>query len=377
MNIYYKFLGFSLIITFFSQCQTPYYAPVNSSGTGYLVVEGYLDGNSQTVIKLTRTRTLSDTSSPISETGAKVLVEDNQGGIVLLPEISPGIYQAKHLILDTQFEYRVEVNTLNGEDYLSDFVRVKIAPPIDSITWAFNNNEIQIFVNTHDPSNETKYFSWKYNETWEVQSHYESFYKYVYNVYTGVGNVYPRLNQVYNCWPYDSSENILLNSTSQLDRDIISKYPLSTISYHDPRISVLYSILVTQFAMDTAGYNYFLALKNNTEKIGSIFDPQPSGQTGNIHCLTHPLEQVIGYIGAGLSSKSRIFIKNQDLPPDWNIIPQCDFRVVPGNQDSMKLYFGAEGYDPIDVVVGNYTAAQATCVDCTLFGTNVRPDFWP
>ena len=40
-------------------------------------------------------------------------------------------------------------------------------------------------------------------------------------------------------------------------------------------------------------------MQKNAESLGSIFDEQPTQITGNIHSVTNPSEQVIGYVSAG------------------------------------------------------------------------------
>ncbi|MEO6288306.1 MAG: DUF4249 family protein [Ginsengibacter sp.] len=162
----------------------------------------------------------------------------------------------------------------------------------------------------------------------------------------------------------------------------MSQIPLTYIEPHDFRLSVLYTILVRQYAFDINGYNYLLALRNNTEKVGSIFDPQPNQTVGNIHCISNPSETVVGYVGAGNSIEQRIFIRNDELPPGWNKTPNCPTKDVLNDPDSLKFYFGSGGFAPISAieVLGApvaYPGSFIECVDCTLRGTNIKPAFWP
>jgi hypothetical protein len=161
---------------------------------------------------------------------------------------------------------------------------------------------------------------------------------------------------------------------------VINKAPLNLISYGDKRISVLYSTLVTQYALDSAGYNYWNAMKGNTENVGSIFDPQPNLTRGNIHCTTDPSELVIGYIGAGTTQQQRIFIDNNQMPPGWNSIPDCPIDSI--DRDSIVYFLGDMVRIPIDKVTDPFsrfacTASSRSCTDCTFFGTNIKPLFWP
>ncbi len=190
-----------------------------------------------------------------------------------------------------------------------------------------------------------------------------------------------RTEDVYTCWQTHNSTNILLGSSAKLSDDVINEAPIAYIEPHDKKISVLYSIWVRQYALDINGYNYLEAIRNNTERVGSIFDPQPNQTTGNIRCITDPAEKVIGYVNAGNSVEKRIFIKNSELPPLWNKYPDCPIYDVPDNQDSLLAYFDG-GWEPLQRMLTPanqvvYPASYKDCVDCTLTGTNIKPSFWP
>jgi hypothetical protein len=123
-------------------------------------------------------------------------------------------------------------------------------------------------------------------------------------------------------------------------------------------------------------------MKSNTEKVGSIFDPQPNQTPGNIHCTTDSSETVVGYIGAGNTIEKRVFINNNLMPAGWNILPFCPVQIIPDNSDSLTYYFGGGGLTPIANAVTvsgglGFSASSALCVDCTLGGTNIKPAFWP
>lgn len=355
-----------------TNCRIPYNPPVRSTGTGYLVVEGYIDGAAPTTIRLSRTRSVSDTALPVIVVNAQVSIEDDHQDSYRLSNGGNGDYTIGQVSLNPAYRYRLHIFTPDGKEYLSDFVRMRQSPPIDSLSWKFKDDGVQVYANTHDPRNLTRYYRWEYSETWEFRTTYYSILKYEN------GAVIPRLEQINDCWRSDASSNILLGSSAKLSSDVISLAPLAYVPPHDQKISVLYSILVKQYALDTSGYNYWLALKNNTENIGSIFDPQPSGITGNIHCVNDASEIVVGYIGAGNTTRSRMFISNNAMPYTWNPYMQCNEIVVPIIPDSIKFYFEG-GYTPIDtnLLKGGYNASTTFCVDCTVQGTNKKPDFWP
>ena len=369
-----------VVVFFFSGCKVPYDPTLKTSGDRFLIVEGFINVNGvPTNIKLSRTRNITkgDTASNINETGANVVIEDNQNNIYPLNETGDGNYSATYT-LSASNQYRLHITTLNHEEYVSDFVSVKNSPPIDDLGWKFNYGDVQIYVNTHDPNNQTTYYRWDYKETWEFHSEYYSTLMYDATNEKVVDRNVP----VYVCYQTRNSSNIFLGSTAKLQQDVIHEAPLALIPYHDKRISVLYSIEVTQYALDPSAYKYWSTLKENTENIGSVFGQQPSENVGNIHSVTNPFERVIGYISAGSSQQARLFISNTSMPPNWNQKDNCDYIEVPPIKDSLKIYFGIQGFVPIKpdlngIIVLGYFASEGPCVDCTINGTSQKPTFWP
>ena len=376
-----KMLLYCLLALALSNCKVPYEPTLKTSDTNSLVVEGNIDGASPFIIKLSRSRMLTngDTAARKPESGAKVIVEDDHQNSYPLYETGMGNYSSlSTLSLNAAYQYRLHIFTSGNEEYLSDLVPFKSSPAIDSIGWNIKDGGVQVYVNTHDPNNSTRYYRWEYSETWEFHTQYYSNYKYI----SSDSTIIPRTEQVNVCWRSDNSTNIFLGSSAKLSNDVIYQMPLPYIPPHDQKLSVLYSIWVKQFALDLNGYNYWLAMKNNTENVGSIFDPQPNETVGNIHCVTNPTENVVGYISAGNSYEKRAFISNSSLPSGWNLYDACLLITVPNDKDSLAHYFGG-GYTPIDVSgppafpPAAYTGSNASCVDCTLQGTNIKPSFWP
>ncbi|HSN08753.1 MAG TPA: DUF4249 domain-containing protein [Hanamia sp.] len=379
LNINYFFFASLITTLFFASCKVPYDPPVKSSGAHYLVVEGYINSNDvPTDIKLSRTRSITwgDTASYINETGALVVIEDNHGNSYPLYETGGGNYTASYN-LNSSNKYRLHITTTDHKEYLSDFVACKESPPIDDVGWKFNSSDVQVFVNTHDPSNQTKFYRWDYTETWEFHSEYYSELQY-----NPDSTVSPRTIPVYVCYQTHKANNISVGSSEKLKEDVIHEAPVNLIPDHDKRLSVLYSTLVTQYALDSSAYNYWNAMKGNTENVGSIFGTQPNQVKGNIHCVSDNTETVIGYIGAGSTQQARIFISNSSMPADWNQKGNCDYIEVPPNKDSLGLYFGEQGFVPIiphldGIIVLGYYGSEGPCVDCTLNGSPVKPSFWP
>ena len=371
-----------LLICLLSQCKDPYVSPHVSPATGYLVVEGFITGNGPTRITLSRTIPLSDTSTPRPEMNAQLQVEGDDNTIYPLTELGNGVYTIDTLPLNPAAKYRLRIHTSGNNDYQSDFVPFRPTPAIDSISWAVVGNEIDIYANTHDPSNATRYYLWDYDETWKYNSSEYSTGKYL--------TPPPRVErrgideQIYTCWGSGISTSLLLGSTAKLAQDVVYLHLLTRIPGGSLRLSNKYSILVRQHALTEDAYNYLTLMQKNSESLGSIFDAQPTQLKGNIHCLNIPAEQVIGYISAGTLQQERIFIDYTQIPYELRYIfrcPQDDHMVT---LDSIEYYFGGAGYTPVAEHTGmsgaadGWTGNLSECVDCrTRGGVTTKPSFWP
>ena len=368
-------------VLFLAKCKVPYDPQINGSKDHYLIVEGFINPGGVTNIKLSRTRniTFGDTAAYINETGAKVFIEDNNTNLYPLFEAGSGNYSG-NFNLDPNLKYSLHITTSDNKEYLSDFVSCKQSPPIDTIGWNLKDQNVHIFVNTHDPNNGTHFYRWSYSQTWEFHSQYYSNWVFVPFDSTVVRRTIP----VDVCYRTENSSNIILGSSAKLQQDVIYESPIVLIPFHDRRLSVLYSILVTQYALDSAAYNYWTAMKSNTENVGSLFDPQPNQTKGNIHSVSDPSELVIGYIGAGTTQQERIFISNFSLPSNWNQLPICFEQVVPNNKDSLEKSFSDNSLVPYSenppgaFIIKSFNAASGSCVDCTVAGGSLdKPNFWP
>jgi hypothetical protein len=362
------------------RCKDKFVPELDEAASNFLVVEGYINANGYTIIDLGRTVPINDTTNRKAEPGAKLEIIGDNNSTFRLQERETGVYQSDSLILARNVQYRLRITTNNGREYLSEYTPVKATPPIDNILWQLEDDGIQFYVNTHDPQNNTRYYKWDYEETWEINSSFRSDYRY-----DGANNeVLPRrssqVDSLYYCWGFRRSTNLLLGSTIQLTSDVVNMQPLFFIPSSSIKTAVRYSLLLKQTSLERKAYDFYRLMQSNTESIGSVFDPLPTELPGNITCVDNPAEKVIGYVSASTVEEKRIFVTRNEAKSTYN--PGCHTTYVINNRDSFALYFGSGGLVPYSgngsppaPIVGYY-ASENRCSDCRVFGSNIKPSYW-
>ncbi|WP_224999997.1 DUF4249 domain-containing protein [Cesiribacter sp. SM1] len=352
-------------------CVDPYEPPVIAEANNFLVIEGVLRSGEPTTIKLTRTARLADTARITPERSADVRIECESCGLDLpLQETADGVYVLPPLDLNPNDRYRLHIKTSQNREYLSDYVEVKQAPPIDSLNWTLSSEGVQLYVTTHDPQNNTRYYRWEFEETWEFRSLYQSTVDYV------DGQIIDRVPPTpIRCWQNNNSTSLLLGSSAKLGNDIIYQQPLTVVPHASWKLSTKYSILVKQFALSKEAFEYYQQMKKNSEQMGSFFDPQPVELGGNIYSLDNANEPVIGFFSAGQVQEKRIYIRADEVQP-WGYRLWCDLIEV--TPDSFNYYFGQSGVEPIyqDLSGVVFGLDNPECYDCSTKARPVQPDFW-
>jgi hypothetical protein len=371
-----------LAVLVMADCRKPYMPPAIKAANSYLVVDGIINTGVQSVttVTLSRTRNLGDTATADApEPGAQVSIVGSNGASYTLHDPSGGgVYASDTLSLNNSLQYRLAISTRDGKKYMSDLVTCKPAPAIDSVYWE-QPGDLQIYLDSHDPSGNTRYYRWDYTETWEHDAHLQS----TWGVSNGLAFIVDSTTSKYRCWTSAHSTSVLLGSTVVLSEDRISRAPITMIPNNgDVRLSVRYSILVRQYALTADAYDYWQLIQKTSEGTGTLFDLQPTQLVGNIHAVTDPSEPVIGFVTASSAQQKRIFIDPNQLS-GWTpyIFPQyCDTAYAPQNPSNFRIvnyadttftlfYFSTAG--------SAIVLSKKFCLDCAYQGGGyAKPSYW-
>jgi hypothetical protein len=358
-------------------CVEPFNPPrENSDFLGYLTVDGYLDGtNGAAKVILSRSTSIVEYTASPAETEANVQVEIENGGSFSLKESSDGSYTADNLTLDPNAKYRVRVETKYGSTYSSDYIQLKQSPAFDSLVWRAEDKGIQFYANAHDDSGNTKYYQYRFTETWAYSVTFVSRYKNI------GGQPVKRTKKefVHDCWDSRNSADIIVKSTTNLQRDAVIMFPVYLIQKGSRKLMDTYSINVEQRAISLEEYQFWTLIKKTNESLGGLFDPIPSQVLGNVRCENNATEPVFGHFTGGYSKQIRLFITYDELPKSHRELDplsyQCDVSdyLLGGGQE-----IGTRIFLDLHTPPNTWYVTSANCADCrTVGGDTIRPSFWP
>jgi hypothetical protein len=366
---------------------------VVNAPNSYLVVDGFINGNGRTRIKLSRSENVIASAALPVEKGATIYIVDDVGVRYFLRETATaGSYSSDSLLLNPNRKYclRISLGTSSSASiYESDLVPLKVTPAFDKIEATRQNGQVQWQLSTHDATGQSRYYRWNYTETWEFNSAFNSV------IEANRGVLRKRANSIYTCWHTEQHSTVKHTSTAGLSQDQVKNWPLFSFSDRAERLKIRYSVLVSQYVETAEEFAYNELLRKNTEAVGTVNDPLPVQLTGNVHRVANATEPVLGYVGAHTVQQQRLFLTPQSLGFSLNWAfedPYVDCKLsqeltpdpgditaplLPGHT---RVFASIEEY-PVGIVFSNgdsiaNTGSSRFCVDCTVRGSNRKPSFW-
>ncbi|TLP79806.1 DUF4249 domain-containing protein [Maribacter sp. ACAM166] len=365
-----------------------------------LVIEATItDENKNQEILVSRTFAL-DTTGLYGERGAQVSVTDTNGDVYDFVEAKEGKYVSSiSFAAQTGVGYSLSINTKDGSTYSSEQVIATQPTKIDSLYTEINfkdgevNEGIFVYVDSVDPTKSNEYYRYVYEETYKIIAPYWSpLDAYVisrvpfdYKVGTFDREQYERI-----CYNTVISKDVIQIKASNFIDNRISKFSIRFINRDNWILANRYSILVKQYVESRAAYNYYDTLKSLSDSESSLYQIQTGFLEGNIHSVTYKNENVVGYFQVSSVSEKRIFFDYEDyfpgeespgyesecelLTPNLNDIGGGSYLATGIDWDLFTFY--EENGDKLDSNHPFVMASPNSCGDCTVLGSNVKPDFW-
>ncbi len=422
-----------MVMIFYLGCVEPFEFEGRSS-ENVLVVEATLTDESvaQTIF-LTRTSTIENTNEDTgngyssntpfvpkedlranAEKNATVLILDDHGAEFSFLEIEDGMY-----VSNTPFgalegrTYQLKIITAENEIFESDFMGIIGKSKINDLKAEriFNDKGdegMAIYVDGADITSTSNFFRYTYEETYKIIA--PNWTPLEFNIlsegdftkdpieYPAVELV-PRTQEEQICYKTINSSTVNLASTANLDQSVITQNLVRFIDRSNPILSHRYSILVKQYLQSIDSFSYYESLRNFAKNESVFSEVQPGFLEGNIKAQNKE-NRIIGFFDVASVDQKRLFFNytdffpNADLPPyffDFNCSRRlsppigdpeldgpsalnCPQALVPRLKLELVEYVSVNGVP--QTCEGPYFVTPRICGDCTILGSNVKPDFW-
>jgi hypothetical protein len=381
-------LVFSLFL-FFAGCVEPFEIEGENFESALVIEATITNEYKNQEISLSRTYALN-AEGPNPELGAQIKVLDLSGNSYEFREEEPGLYRSsQQFSAKTNRSYQVEITTRDGRTYSSEPAKLTAASKITEMDVVKTRQTIDgvekegLAVTVNSGENDSKYYRYTYQETYEFRSFFRIPNKLIIED-EGL-KIVPKTEEDYLCYVTKDSEKIIISSSSDIDSEAISRFPVRFLSKENSAITYRYSLLATQYSMTREAYNFYEVLNELSGSESLFSQNQPGFVNGNVYSVDNADEKVLGYFSVSAVDSQRIFFNFTDFydrserpsyPFDCNISrPEYLVLFNAVETDLIGLISQANG-PPDGEGKGPYRVASKTCVDCRSVGVNVKPDFW-
>lgn len=350
-------------------------------------------------ISLTRTFQFEE-DGPSAESNADVRIVDGSGTIYNFQEsATPGKY-----ISTTAFaavngtSYRLLVTTSDGRNYESNETQLTNVTSIDSVeairtTDGEGNDGMSIIVDSFDPTGNSKYYRYEYEETYKIIAPSWTAFDAIVISDTPPFEVdtTPRTQEERTCYNTVESNNIIITDTNGLSEDRVSDFSVRFISRNNYIITHRYSILVRQYIQSLEAHTFYKTLRDLSGSESLFSQTQPGFFNGNVFSASNSEEKVLGFFEVSSVDEERIFFNftdfyaGEELPPYITACvpfspPLSTPAMPPVSPLIQAIEFGDVKYfadnDSPEEGEGPYWMVVRECGDCTALGSNIVPSFW-
>ncbi|TMM57107.1 DUF4249 domain-containing protein [Maribacter algarum] len=343
------------------------------------------------------------------EENAAVTIVDDMGIRFDFSESEPGTYLSNSpFAVEIGSEYQLQVTTSINEDIRSDFRNV---PGKSQITNLYaerivNDSGIEgmaIYADGDDSSGIADHFRYVYEETYKIIAPKWTD-KEINVIFEGnlinetpILEVVDRPQEEQTCYGTANSTDIILESTINLEFPEVKRKLVRFIDRDNAILTHRYSILVKQLVQSQSSYQYYERLRSFTKSESVFSEIQPGFLEGNLKSSAGT--PVIGYFEVSSVSEKRIFFDYEDFFQGEELPPyffgfNCERILSPpllridGCPTPISEQVGFELVEYLDLNDGSlndflliscpgpYLVTPRICGDCTLLGSNVKPDFW-
>ncbi|WP_282162539.1 DUF4249 domain-containing protein [Ulvibacterium marinum] len=330
------------------------------------------------------------------ESNATVRIVDDSQRQFPFTETEPGTY-----VSDVMFEaepdrsYRLLISTASGREYASS---PTVLPPqtaeitdvyADRTTTDSGLDGMGIFVNSFDPTGNSIYYKYEYEETYKIIAPKWSPSQLVAGSEESQSVLVVGRdpdNEERTCFATEKSNTLVITNTSGVGEDRVTDFNVRFINRDNFIISHRYSLLVKQFVLSREVFEFYEKLQDFSGVESLFSDSQPGFIVGNISPQDNGEDEVVGIFEVSSVSEKRVFFNYSDFFPDEDLPPfvnECGQVTFPSGftptlydlVKSNRVSYTNEVRNELGALEA-YIVVPRICGDCTLLGSNVIPDFW-
>jgi hypothetical protein len=391
-KISYIGLMFVIILT---SCVKRYDPEIKSTDAVKFVITGQVNrGDAVQRINISTTSLLAKPTA-IPVTGCDVKIIDGKGNTYLGTDVWNGNYDI--VIPESELQpgntFMLDIQVPGSDHIVSDFDQIQDCPDVDSVYYITQKlptsspveftEGIQFYVDLNAQNFSCRNFRFEAVETWEYHTLYPIEWWYNGRLH----HTLPPDSSKMVCWRTSSLRDIYMLSTKNLSENKYNQFPLHFVdNASSSRLVYGYSLLLRQYALSDGAADYWEKIRVNSQEQGGLYESQPLSVKGNLHDVTNPEQDVLGFFGTATVKQKRIFVKDvPDLQLEY--VFNCVINSLPWGglagtyPRDWPIYLPAHTTVLEDTVIYSYDAVSIDheCVDCTstVGGTTVKPDFWP
>lgn len=347
------------------------------------------------------------------ESNANVTISNTNGTNYSFTEASPGVYESEiEFAAEMANSYQLNIVTSDGKSYTSANMKIEGTSAITNLYAEKTVSEsgaegVGIFVDNNSESGNVQNLRYTYDETYKIIAPNWTPEEFLLTNYDPCAlpvpiydlEIVPREQEEQVCYGNNTSNTIIQAQQGNLDNNI-SKFMVRFIDKENFFISHRYSIEVSQLVSSSASFSFYEQL-NNFSQTGNIFSQvQPGFLEGNVSSDDGSQGTVLGFFDVVSVSKERLFFNYEDFYPDEDLPPYPFVCIETSSPESHLSYCfsGPSGPNPcpqsiieqvnLDLISyvsindeplecqGPYIFVPKICSDCTILGSNIKPDFW-
>ena len=326
---------------------------------------------------------------PAPESDATVWITDGAGNEFEFRETENGEYHSLNQFrAQPETDYQLQISTANGVSYNSEPTQLTSSSPIDNVEaqrLTVNGRDgIAIEVDNYNTESASQFYLYEYEETYKIVSRYSSDYDLISE--NGQLQVIPKTREERVCYNTLNSTNYILANTSNLSENNLENFLVKFVETANPKLSQRYSLLVRQIAISRDAHYYYNALERLSGSDNLFSQNQPGFVEGNI-IAENPDLKVLGYFNVSSVSTKRIFFGYYDFyevgeDPRPYFSEDCNPATPSTLPDEIGSLIALVQIDYVKLLRTTslasmaYEVVETECMDCNVWGTNVKPEFW-